>query len=75
MQASAIYGCRSWCLVGGWFLGSYDGFIYALVALVTIDYITGVMRAFVEKQLSSEIGGARGGIVKKGTHIHSRGHY
>lgn len=47
----------------GWFLGGYDGFIYALVALVTIDYITGVMRAFVEKQLSSEIG-ARG-IVKK----------
>jgi toxin secretion/phage lysis holin len=47
----------------GWFLGGYDGFIYTLVALVTIDYITGVMRAFVEKQLSSEIG-ARG-IVKK----------
>jgi toxin secretion/phage lysis holin len=47
----------------GWFLGGYDGFIYALVALVTIDYITGVMRPFVEKQLSSEIG-ARG-IVKK----------
>lgn len=47
----------------GWFLGSYDGFIYALVALVTIDYITGVMRAFVEKQLSSEIGVR--GIVKK----------
>ncbi len=55
-----VAGLGAWL---GWFLGSYDGFIYALVALVTIDYITGVMRAFVEKQLSSEIG-ARG-IVKK----------
>lgn len=55
-----VAGLGAWL---GWFLGGYDGFIYALVALVTIDYITGVMRAFVEKQLSSEIG-ARG-IVKK----------
>jgi toxin secretion/phage lysis holin len=55
-----VAGLGAWL---GWFLGSYDGFIYALVALVTIDYITGVMRAFVEKQLSSEIGVR--GIVKK----------
>lgn len=47
----------------GWFLGGFDGFIYALVAFVTLDYITGVMRAFVEKSLSSEIG-ARG-VFKK----------
>lgn len=47
----------------GWFLGGFDGFIYALVAFVAIDYITGVMRAFIEKRLSSDIG-ARG-IIKK----------
>jgi len=47
----------------GWFLGGFDGLIYALVAFVVVDYITGVMSAFVEKRLSSEIG-ARG-VVKK----------
>jgi len=29
-----VAGLGAWL---GWFLGSYDGFIYALVALVTID--------------------------------------
>ena len=33
----------------GWFLGGFDGFIYALVAFVVIDYITGVMLATLEK--------------------------
>ncbi len=47
----------------GWFLGGFDGFSYALVAFVTIDYTTGVMRAFIQKELSSEVG-ARG-IFKK----------
>jgi toxin secretion/phage lysis holin len=47
----------------GWFLGGLDGLIYALVAFVTIDYVTGVMRAFLQKELSSEVG-ARG-IFKK----------
>lgn len=47
----------------GWFLGGFDGFIYALIAFVIIDYITGVMRAVMEKALSSETG-ARG-IFKK----------
>jgi phage-related holin len=27
----------------GWFLGGFDGFLYALVALMVADYITGVM--------------------------------
>ena len=52
--------------VGGWFgwlLGGLDGFLYALIALVVIDYITGVMCAVLEKRLSSEVG-ARG-IFKK----------
>ena len=47
----------------GWFLGGCDGLIYALVAFVVIDYITGVMRAILEKELSSEVG-ARG-VFKK----------
>ncbi|MGM9589419.1 MAG: phage holin family protein, partial [Faecousia sp.] len=29
----------------GWFLGGFDGFLYALIAFVVIDYITGVMCA------------------------------
>lgn len=47
----------------GWFLGGFDGFLYALVAFVVIDYITGVMVATLEKKLSSEIGFK--GIFKK----------
>jgi toxin secretion/phage lysis holin len=47
----------------GWFLGGLDGFLYALVIFVGLDYITGVMLAFLEKRLSSDIG-ARG-IFKK----------
>ena len=40
----------------GWVLGGWDGFLYALVAFVVIDYLTGLMAAAVEKKLSSEIG-------------------
>ena len=29
----------------GWFLGGCDGLLYALIAFVVIDYITGVMCA------------------------------
>lgn len=47
----------------GWFLGGFDGFLYALVALMVADYITGVMRAIVDKTLSSEVGFR--GIFKK----------
>lgn len=45
--------------VGGWlgyFLGGCDGLLYALLALVVIDYITGVMCAIADKTLSSEVG-------------------
>lgn len=47
----------------GWFLGGYDGFLYALIAFVVMDYILGVMCAVLEKHLSSDVG-ARG-IFKK----------
>ena len=40
----------------GWYLGGLDGFLYALIAFVVVDYITGVLRAVVEKELSSRIG-------------------
>ena len=40
----------------GWFLGGLDGFLYALIILVVADYITGIMCAIVDKELSSEIG-------------------
>jgi toxin secretion/phage lysis holin len=47
----------------GWFLGGYDGFLYALVAFIVIDYVTGVFCAIVNKKLCSEIGAK--GIFKK----------
>ena len=47
----------------GWFLGGVDGFLYALVAFVAIDYVTGTMCAIVDRVLSSEIGYR--GIFKK----------
>jgi toxin secretion/phage lysis holin len=45
--------------VGGWlgyFLGSCDGLLYALVVFVVVDYITGVMCAINNKTLSSAVG-------------------
>ena len=45
--------------VGGWlgyFLGGCDGLLYALIAFLGIDYITGVMCAIADKNLSSEVG-------------------
>ena len=52
--------------IGGWlgyFLGGYDGFLYALIMFVVLDYITGLMCAILDKKLSSEIGFR--GIFKK----------
>ena len=42
--------------VMGWIFGGLDGFLYALIAFVVIDYLTGVMAAIYTKQLSSEVG-------------------
>jgi toxin secretion/phage lysis holin len=47
----------------GWIFGGFDSLIYALIAFVSIDYITGVLLAFQEKKISSEIGFK--GIAKK----------
>ena len=40
----------------GWFLGGCDGLLYALLAFVIIDYITGVMCAVADHTLSSAVG-------------------
>ena len=45
--------------VGGWlgyFLGGCDGLLYALLAFVVLDYITGIVCAVVDKKLSSAVG-------------------
>ena len=47
----------------GWFLGGCDGLMYALIAFVIVDYITGIMCAIVDKRLSSAVGFK--GICKK----------
>lgn len=47
----------------GWFLGGCDGLLYALIAFVVIDYITGVCCAAADHKLSSEVGFK--GICKK----------
>ena len=47
----------------GWFLGGCDGLLYAILAFVVLDYITGVMCAIVDKKLSSAVGFK--GICKK----------
>ena len=59
MQFTA-YATGGWL---GYFLGGWDGFLYALLAFVVIDYITGLMCAVLEKKLSSEVGFR--GIFKK----------
>lgn len=47
----------------GWFLGELNGLLYALIAFVVVDYITGVLVALLERRLSSEMGFR--GILKK----------
>lgn len=45
--------------IGGWlgyFLGGCDGLLYALIAFTIVDYITGVMCAIADKNLSSSVG-------------------
>ena len=52
--------------IGGWlgyFLGGVDGMMIALIVLMTLDYVTGVMCAIVDKKLSSAVGFK--GICKK----------
>ena len=53
-------------VIGGvlsWLFGDLSGMFYAVVALVVIDYITGVIAAAVQQELNSTIGFK--GIAKK----------
>ncbi|WP_031474665.1 phage holin family protein [[Clostridium] aminophilum] len=46
-------------VMGGWlgfFLGGKDGLMYALVVMVILDYVTGVMCAISDRNLSSSVG-------------------
>ncbi len=46
-------------MLGGWlgyFLGGCDGLLFALVVFVVMDYITGIMCAVADQNLSSEVG-------------------
>ena len=49
----AFTGVGGWL---GWYLGGTDGLLYALIAFVVVDYITGVMCAVVDRKLSSAVG-------------------
>ena len=52
--------------IGGWvgyFVGGMDGMLIALIVLMSLDYISGVVCAIVDRKLSSAIGFR--GICKK----------
>ena len=52
--------------IGGWigyFVGGMDGMLIALIVLMSLDYISGIMCAVIDKKLSSAIGFR--GIFKK----------
>lgn len=51
------------CALCGFLFGDMDGLMIALVALIVLDYISGLIAAVIEKRLSSAVG-ARG-IAKK----------
>lgn len=49
--------------VVGYLFGKFDGLMYSLLTMVCIDYITGVICAVINKEISSEVGFK--GILKK----------
>ena len=51
------------CTVLSFLFGDMEGLMVALIALIVLDYISGVIAAAVEKRLSSEVGAK--GIAKK----------
>ena len=54
---AGVGGIMSMCF------GTLDSFLYALIAFIVLDYITGIIAAVRLKKLSSEVGFA--GIAKK----------
>lgn len=66
METFPYYFKMVFALLGGvlgWLLGGFDSLLYALVAFVAIDYLTGILLAIYEKKVSSDIGYK--GICKK----------
>lgn len=60
-QISVYFG-----FIGGffvWFFGGWDSLIAALIALMVIDYISGLIKAIYLKKLSSGVGFR--GLIKK----------
>lgn len=60
-EASIVVG-----VVGGVMtklLGGMDGILHALIVFVVLDYLTGIIKAFVLKKLSSDVGFK--GLVRK----------
>jgi toxin secretion/phage lysis holin len=53
----------AFCTAFGFLFGDHDGIFIALVVLIILDYISGVIAAIAEKNLSSEVGAK--GIAKK----------
>ena len=51
------------CIIVGFLYGKADGLIYALLAFIVLDYVTGFIVACINKNVSSEIGFK--GIAKK----------
>lgn len=51
------------CTLLSFLFGDMEGLMVALIALIILDYISGVIAAAVEKRLSSEVGAK--GIAKK----------
>ena len=53
-------------VIGGyvaWLLGGWDVLLWTLTAFVVLDYLTGLAKAWKQKELSSEVGFE--GLVKK----------
>lgn len=42
--------------VCGFMWGKFDGILYALVTFMILDYITGVVSAYIRKEISSSVG-------------------
>lgn len=51
------------CTVGVYLLGGFDVALMCLIIAIAIDYVSGVIKAFVKKELSSRIGLT--GLLKK----------
>lgn len=51
------------CAICGFLWGQLDGLLYALIAFMVLDYVTGLVSAYIKKEISSSVGFT--GIAKK----------